>query len=69
MGTQSTSQGSVGVPPKWRKLPAAGGEWLKTPIVSRPLASQGMRAVWPNVFDARFFIRVMEPNLATRPPR
>ena len=49
------------------RKPAARGEWLNTPIVSRPLASQGMRAVWPNVLDAMFFIRVMEPNLATFP--
>jgi erythromycin esterase len=49
------------------RKPAAGGEWLKTPIVSRPLASQGMRAVWPEVLDAMFFIRVMEPNLAIFP--
>lgn len=49
------------------RKPARGGEWLKAPIVSRPLASQGMRAVWPNVLDAMFFIRVMEPNLATFP--
>jgi erythromycin esterase-like protein len=46
---------------------AAQGEWLKTPIISRPLAHQGMRAVWPNILDAMFYIRVMEPNLATRP--
>jgi len=49
------------------RRPAAGGEWLKTPIVARPLAAQGMRAVWPNVLDAMFFIRVMEPNLAVFP--
>jgi erythromycin esterase len=51
------------------RKPAPEGEWLKAPIISRPLASQGMRAVWPNVLDAMFYIRVMEPNLATRPPR
>ena len=50
------------------RKPVAKGEWLKAPIISRPLAGQGMRAVWPNVLDAMFFIRVMEPNLAT-PPR
>ncbi|MEO6223068.1 MAG: erythromycin esterase family protein [Vicinamibacterales bacterium] len=43
------------------------GRWLTSPIVSRPLGNQAMRAVWPSVFDALFFIRVMEPNLATRP--
>ena len=47
--------------------PAAHGGWLKEPIVSRPLGNQGMRAVWPNVVDAMFFIRVMEPNLAGNP--
>ncbi len=51
------------------RKPAAHGEWLKAPIISRPLAGQGMRAVWPNVLDAMFFIRVMEPNLATNPAR
>ncbi len=51
------------------RKPAAHGEWLKQPIISRPLASQGMRAVWPNVLDAMFFIRVMEPNGATNPAR
>lgn len=49
------------------RKPAAGGEWLKMPMVARPLAAQGMRAVWPNVLDAMFFIRVMEPNLAVFP--
>src|SRR5688500_11541529 len=42
-------------------------EWLKTPIVSRPLANKGMRAVWPEVLDAMFYIRVMAPNEVTRP--
>jgi erythromycin esterase len=51
------------------RKPAAHGEWLKESIISRPLASQGMRAVWPNVVDAMFFIRVMEPNGATNPAR
>jgi hypothetical protein len=46
------------------RTPAAGGEWLQSPIISRPLANQGMRAVWPNVLDAMFFIRVMQPNQA-----
>jgi erythromycin esterase len=46
---------------------AAGGEWLKTPIVSRPLSNQAMRAVWPDVLDAMFFIRVMKPNGAVIP--
>ena len=50
------------------RSPGVHGEWLRGPIVSRPLANQGMRAVWPNVLDAMFFIRVMEPNLAM-PPR
>ena len=45
---------------------SGNGAWLKAPIVSRPLANQGMRAVWPNVLDAMFFIRVMGPNEATR---
>jgi erythromycin esterase len=45
---------------------SGAGAWLKAPIVSRPLANQGMRAVWPNVLDAMFFIRVMQPNEATR---
>jgi hypothetical protein len=30
------------------------------------MANQGMRAVWPDVLDAMFFIRVMEPNGASR---
>jgi len=49
----------------FRKASGAGA-WLTAPIVSRPLANQGMRAVWPNVLDAMFFIRVMQPNEATR---
>jgi erythromycin esterase len=48
---------------------ARGGEWLRQPILSRSLGNQAMRAVWPNVLDAMFFIRCMEPNLATRPGR
>jgi erythromycin esterase len=48
---------------------APGDRWLRQPIVSRPLANQGMRAAWPDVLDAMFFIRRMEPNLATQPPR
>ncbi len=51
------------------RTPAAHGEWLKEPIISRPLGHQGMRAVWPNVMDAMFFIRVMEPNGATNPAK
>ncbi len=49
------------------RTPAAQGGWLREPIVSRPLGNQGMRAVWPDVMDAMFFIRVMEPNLAGNP--
>ena len=47
------------------RKPAADGNWLRTPIISRPLGNQGMRAIWPDVMDALFFIRVMEPNTAS----
>jgi erythromycin esterase len=49
------------------RTPATGGEWLRTPIVSRPLANTGMRASWPQVLDAMFFIRLMEPNRGAIP--
>ena len=47
--------------------PGRAGGWLKSPIVSRAVAHQGMRASWPGVLDALFYIREMAPNLAKRP--
>jgi erythromycin esterase len=41
-----------------RTIPA-GGEWLRQPIVARPLGYGPMRAVWPRHFDGFVFTRTM----------
>ena len=42
---------------------AAGGEWLREPLVARPLGYGPMKSVWPNHIDGIFFMRRMEPSL------
>ena len=41
-----------------RAIPA-GGDWLRQPIVARPLGYGPMRAVWPRHFDGLVFTRTM----------
>jgi erythromycin esterase len=38
--------------------------WLRAPQVARPLQHVSSMAVWPNVFDAFFFVADMEPATA-----
>jgi erythromycin esterase len=40
------------------------GDWLFEPMISRPMANSGMRAVWPRVLDGMLFTREWKP--ATR---
>ena len=47
----------------FRHLPG-GGEWLREPMISRPMANSGMKAVWPRVLDGIFYTRDWRP--ATR---
>lgn len=44
--------------------PPQGGEWLREPMISRPAANSGMKAVWPRVLDGMFYRRDWRP--ATR---
>jgi erythromycin esterase len=48
-----------------RALPR-GGEWLRLPVVARPLGYAPMRAIWPNLFDGFVFIRTMTPSTPVR---
>ena len=50
---------------------ARGGEWLREPIVARPLGYAAMRTEWPNHVDGIFFIRRMTPStpVVTAPSR
>lgn len=47
-----------------------GGEWLRTPLIARPLGYAPMRTTWPRHLDAFFFIRQMTPStpIVTDPP-
>jgi erythromycin esterase len=42
-----------------------GGEWLRSPMVARPLGYGAMRTVWPNHVDGIFFMRRMTPSTPT----
>ena len=44
------------------RRPPAGGEWLRGPLVSRPLGHQEMRAPWGEVVDGLMFSRVVAPS-------
>lgn len=46
------------------RQPLPGGEWLWEPMISRPIANGGMKAVWPRVLDGMFYTRDWRP--ATR---
>ena len=52
-----------------RAIPA-GGEWLREPLVARPLGYAPMRTRWPNHIDGVFFMRRMAPStpVVTGPP-
>lgn len=47
------------------RRPPAGGEWLRRPLVSRPLGHQEMRAAWGEVVDGLMFSRVVAPSTPT----
>ncbi|HVF61401.1 MAG TPA: erythromycin esterase family protein [Thermoanaerobaculia bacterium] len=44
------------------RRPPAGGEWLRRPLVSRPLGHQEMRAAWGEVVDGLMFSRAVAPS-------
>ena len=44
-----------------RHIPA-GGEWLGTPLVARPLGYAPMKTVWPRHLDGFVFTRTMTPS-------
>jgi erythromycin esterase len=46
------------------RQPPPGGEWLREPMISRPMTNAGMKAVWPRVLDGMFYTRDWRP--ATR---
>ncbi len=46
--------------------PPPGGEWLKKPLVSRPLGYSEMRGDWSQVLDGMMYIRVMSRSTAIR---
>lgn len=48
------------------RRPPAGGEWLREPIISRPMANWGMKASWPKVLDGMFYMRKWNPATRTR---
>jgi erythromycin esterase len=48
----------------FRRLPP-GGEWLREPIISRPMANWGMKARWPRVLDGMFYMREWRPATRT----
>jgi len=52
----------------FRALPA--DDWLRQPIVARPLGYAPMKAVWPGVFDAAVFTDRMYPStrVGVEPP-
>ncbi len=48
-----------------RRIPS-GGEWLREPLLSRPMGHSPMVADWTRVADAFFFIREMQPSTLAR---
>jgi len=42
--------------------PPKGGEWLRTPLVSRPFGYTEMKADWGEILDGMLFTRKMEPS-------
>jgi erythromycin esterase len=45
---------------------SAGGEWLETPLVARPLGYAPMKTVWPKHLDGFVFTRTMTPSTPVR---
>ncbi len=43
-----------------------GGEWTSEPQFCRALGYKSMRARWPEVLDALYYIREMKPATALR---
>jgi erythromycin esterase len=53
----------------FRSLPRRqGGQWLLQRLLARPRGYTHMRAVWPEVCDAMFFIDAMTPSTRDEPP-
>lgn len=50
------------------RRPGAGGDWLREPLVARPLGYVPMRADWSRSLDGFFFIRTMTPSTRAAPP-
>jgi hypothetical protein len=44
------------------RSPPAGGEWLRRPLVARPMGYSPMQADWPAAFDAVFYTEEMFPS-------
>jgi erythromycin esterase len=42
--------------------PPRGGDWLRQPLISRPLGYTEMKGDWTQVLDGMMFTRVMEPS-------
>jgi erythromycin esterase len=42
--------------------PGTGGEWLKQPLVSRPLGNANCKADWSRILDGMFFMDYLEPS-------
>lgn len=42
------------------RKPPAGGEWLRQPLVAKPLGHVEMRGEWPRVLDGVVFLRTMQ---------
>jgi erythromycin esterase-like protein len=47
---------------------ARGGEWLKTPLVARPVSHMPLEADMSQLFDAAVFLRRMEPSTRATEP-
>jgi erythromycin esterase-like protein len=44
------------------RRPLSGGEWLRRPLLSRPLGYTEMMADWGEILDGMLFTKVMEPS-------
>ncbi len=41
---------------------SGGGEWLRQPLVSRPVANGDAKADWPRIMDGIFYMRTLEAS-------
>lgn len=49
--------------------PPPGGDWLRQPLISRPLGYTEMKADWTQVMDGMMFTKNMEPSKRADVPR